>query len=1636
MKQKTLLNLWLLLCLMLFGGGSSAWAVSAGDVFARISSLSELSDGDEIIFVNQAETYACGTTQNTNNRTPVSISISDHAYTYDSKDNVQVFVVKINASGKYGFHTGSGYIYSASAKKNYLNTNTTASSTAPSGTSAWTLSISNYVISATNVTNTSYYLAFNGTSYFSQYSSGQSKPYIYKKQPPTHTLTFSATNGTITAVDGGSNAVSSGSSIMEGATVTVTATPSSGYNFSSWSVSGTGSTLSSTSTNPTTFTMGTADATVTANFESASAVSTPTFSVTAGTYNEAKSVELSCGTDGATIYYTTNGDTPTSSSTEYTGAIAVNVTTTIKAIAIKDGLEDSGIASATYTLKCATPTITVPDGLFVSSKTVTITSSEGASIYYTTDGSTTPTNSSTAYDSSNKPSISATTTVKAIATKSGWSDSDVATETFTKETVLDGISALNTKTNTSAQSFYVNLTDAQITFVGTQSNKTIGYIEDATAGAYIYNLSITKNKVYNGVFQITYQKYSNMPEITGITAVEGEGAVTDGSDMDATMMTPSALDAAFTANLGRQIQINSYTVPVGKALTENIALYETAPYTSVTAGETYNLVGYPYIASTTKTFRITSATMKPAAPTFDNEEGEFSEDFTLHLSTETDGATIYYTTDGSTPTSSSSEYDDEDGISISGTSSVTVKAIAVKNDVSSDVSSATYTYTAVKTPAFGSTSGTSVYYGTKVTVSTATDGAALYYTKTTNGDTPADPTDASTEYPDGGISIDANTVKIKVIAKKGDDYSSVAEATYTLKTPDNPTFSLDEGLVSKGASLSLTTSTGATIRYTTDGTMPSASVGTVYTGAISLNVENVKAIAYDPAGNTSSVVSKSYTLFVGDIVTFDASSDTGTSLSKNGVSFSTSATADDVYKFYKSSSTTFSVTNGLIKQIEFTGVSGYAISNMTASAGSLATDGNNGVWTGSASSVTFTASKAQTRATKIKVYVARTAAPTFSVDAGEYSEAKSITISCATDDADIYYTTDGSTPTSSSTEYTGSISITETTTLKAIAIYDDVESPVASATYTMNRPAAPEFDVEEGYFDAAFDLHLSTETDGATIYYTTDGSTPTNESSEYSTKVAISAATTTVKAIAVKNGLTSDVSSVTYTYDTRPAPTFTLSDTEMTILVLSDDETITLTTNSDGAVTFTSSDDEKLDVDNSDDSKIGVLTAYKAGDYTITVQTAATSNYLAGEGTVIVHVVKKTTTMSIGTTFKDGKDLKTASEGLIEGIVKYNDVALSPQPTITYSSSDETVATVDEDGIITFLKAGTTTLTASFEGTDEYAECEGTYVLALYDSTPQEVEVTIALNNSKTSLNTATPNGKTLTVKNVSVTPNNGGASTDLVAESDHVRMYKNSNMVVTAPTGYVLTGISFTEPSSGNKWDGDPTPSVGTYSSKSWTGKANTVTFTFSAGQCRIASITVTLAPSVTLNKYGYATYCSAHPIDFSETEGFTAWRVSEASSDGTISFVKITDTIKEGQGVLLYNKNADGENKTTVTLTVGESDGSTEFTTSQNKLVGTLIPTVVENDEYFGLSGNKFLRVNAGTVPAGKALLPASVIPAEARELTFVFLDDEVTGIRTIDNGKMAMDKNAVYDLSGRRVQNPKHGLYIVNGKKVIIK
>ncbi len=81
-------------------------------------------------------------------------------------------------------------------------------------------------------------------------------------------------------------------------------------------------------------------------------VAAPIFTPVSGTtFTSTQNVTIGCATDGASIYYTTDGTEPTTASTLYSGEFTVTATTTIKAIAVKDGMTDSAVVTATYTKK-------------------------------------------------------------------------------------------------------------------------------------------------------------------------------------------------------------------------------------------------------------------------------------------------------------------------------------------------------------------------------------------------------------------------------------------------------------------------------------------------------------------------------------------------------------------------------------------------------------------------------------------------------------------------------------------------------------------------------------------------------------------------------------------------------------------------------------------------------------------------------------------------------------------------------------------------------------------------------------------------------------------------------------------------------------------------------------------------------------------------------------------------------------------------------------------------------------------------------------------------------------------------------------------------------------------------------------
>lgn len=149
----------------------------------------------------------------------------------------------------------------------------------------------------------------------------------------------------------------------------------------------------------------------------------------------------------------------------------------------------------------------------------------------------------------------------------------------------------------------------------------------------------------------------------------------------------------------------------------------------------------------------------------------------------------------------------------------------------------------------------------------------------------------------------------------------------------------------------------------------------------------------------------------------------------------------------------------------------------------------------------------------------KVAVPTFSVATGTYSQPQSVSITSATAGAVIRYSTDGTDPTEAYPSVTGTISVDGTTTLKARAWYSTwAPSSVSSVALTF-VVSNPTLSPAGGTYSAAQTVTMTTSSTGAVIRYTTDGSTPTEFSPQYSAPLSIGAPMT-LKAKAFKYGWT------------------------------------------------------------------------------------------------------------------------------------------------------------------------------------------------------------------------------------------------------------------------------------------------------------------------------------------------------------------------------------------------------------------------------------------------------------------------------------------------------------------------------------
>ena len=198
----------------------------------------------------------------------------------------------------------------------------------------------------------------------------------------------------------------------------------------------------------------------------------------------------------------------------------------------------------------------------------------------------------------------------------------------------------------------------------------------------------------------------------------------------------------------------------------------------------------------------------------------------------------------------------------------------------------------------------------------------------------------------------------------------------------------------------------------------------------------------------------------------------------------------------------------------------------------------------------------------------------------------------------------------------------------------------------------------------------------------------------------------------------------------------------------------------------------------------------------------------------------------------------------------------------------------------------------------------------------------------------------------------------------------------------------------------------------------------------------------TITINQYGSATFCSDLALDFSNVEGLKAYAATGYNKVTQVVTLTRLQTAQEGTGLFL--KGEPGE------YTVPVIEYSNDY--SLNMLVGTLEQTVVNSTDG-AMSNYKFTILpgeetpmfypfeDGTTLSGGKAYLqiPTAWLPATAQKsLNIRFDDGETTDLdEVLDEVKgQSGEVKTVYDLQGRVVENPTSGIYIIDGKKTLVK
>ncbi len=494
--------------------------------------------------------------------------------------------------------------------------------------------------------------------------------------------------------------------------------------------------------------------------------------------------------------------------------------------------------------------------------------------------------------------------------------------------------------------------------------------------------------------------------------------------------------------------------------------------------------------------------------------------------------------------------------------------------------------------------------------------------------------------------------------------------------------------------------------------------------------------------------------------------------------------------------------------------------------------------------------------------------------------------------------------------------------------------------------AAPVFSVASGDVLAGTNVTI-TATTGASIYYTTDGTTPTSSSTPYSEGITINTSTT-INAIAIKDGKNSIVATASYTVSVDPF--LSLSTTTVDATTAETEGTIEVTygnlTNYDADVYFYESDGTTSATYDWITAEINESTKHV--------------DYVIGENTTYEARTAYLKVYALGDEGEVYSDLVTVTQA--GKVIDY--------ATLPFSWDDTTTPT----GVINYG-------VGSYESSPYLKfDTTGDYVILKINEAPGKLTFDIKGNGFS---------GGTFTLQESA----DGESYTDVAAYTELDKTQSETFTTLATTTRYI-------------KW---------IYTEKSY-------------GNVALGNITVVGCVSKTMSDAGWATYCSTSALDFSSSiENLTNAYIVTGASGATLTLEQITGKVAANTGILLEG--------TEGTINIPTAASGTDYS-STNKLKGVTTATAKDAETIYVLMNETagvgfYKNTNAFTVGANTAYLEVGFGGSLAREF---YNFGETTGINKVETVKKNVE--GCYNLNGQRVAQPTKGLYIVNGRKVVIK